>query len=329
MRKPKSLSPSAFLLQKRDPQEYALKYLCDNRPPRSPQQMPAAVGSSFDAWVKASLQRDLFGKNVDPKSQFPAIFESQVEEQNRDLAWHYGLRCFESYVATGVYADLRTWMEGAKEAPRFEFEVGATIDGIPLGGIPDCYFIDAVDTHVVLDWKVKGYCSKWNASPSKLYAMCRDGIGWPKASRSHQQAHKNYKPIDFNGIEIHDGWLEDGNKEYATQLAMYGWLIGIPADAENVVFGIDEIVSKSRLADNLPPLLRIAQHRARISPGFQERLLMDLHLLWNGIQSGWIRQDLSREESDTWFNTCQKTAIGLVMDADEDLYDQASRGYYR
>lgn len=330
MRVPKSLSPSAFGLWKRDTKEYTLKYLCDNKPPRSPQEMPAAVGSSFDAWVKAALHKDLFGKNVTPEFQMPALFESQVEEHNRDRAWHYGLRCFENYVATGAYADLRTLLGTAKETPRFEFEVGGIIEGIPLGGKPDCYFITANDIHVILDWKVKGYCSKWNASPSPLYGMCRDGIGWPKPSRSHGTSHKGYVPIDFHGIEIHAGSLETSNPGYAVQLAIYGWLIGIPPDADNVVFGIDELVSKSRLEDNLPPLLRIAQHRARISQEFQRQTLIELHDLWDCIQSGYIRQDLSREESDAWFGACQKAAVGRIMDTDDDYYSQLGQGgYYR
>lgn len=330
MRIPKSLSPSAFGLWKREPKEYVLKYLCDNKPPRSPQEMPAAVGSSFDAWVKASLHRDLFGKDIDPEFQLPALFESQVDEPNRALAWHYGLRCFDNYVATGAYADLRALLDKAKEPPQFEFEVGGTIEGIPLGGKPDCYFITKNDIHVILDWKVKGYCSKWNASPSPLYGLCRDGIGWPKPSRSHQSSHKGYCPIDFHDIEIHEGYLEDSNPAYAVQLAIYGWLIGIPADADNVVFGIDEIVSKSRQKENLPPLLRVAQHRARISQEFQRQTLTELHGLWDSIQSGHIRQDLSREESDLWLGACQKTATGRVLDTGDDYYSQLGKtGYYR
>ena len=37
---------------------------------------------------------------------------------------------------------------------------------------------------VILDWKVHGYCSKYGASPSKGYMLCRDGYLSDKPSRA-------------------------------------------------------------------------------------------------------------------------------------------------
>ncbi|MHC4371754.1 MAG: hypothetical protein ACYSW8_29415 [Planctomycetota bacterium] len=125
--------------------------------------------------------------------------------------------------------------------------------------------------------------------------------------------------------------MEEGNKDWAVQLAIYSWLMGTEPGDENVVVCIDEIVSKSRQKDQLPPLLRIAQHRSRISKSFQMEVLAGLKALWNSIQMGWIRQDLTQEESECWFETCQQTAIGLASDgsADDDYYNQVAQTPYR
>jgi hypothetical protein len=293
--------------------------------------MPASVGSSFDAFVKAHLHEALFGKGADPQFELQALFESQVEKPNWDQAFKFGGRCFQHYVATGAYDELLTWMKQSTTDPQFEFDAQGVVEGIPLFGKPDCCFTLPDDLQVVLDWKVKGYCSKWSASPSKHYALCRDGLDWPKPSRSHGTSHKNYKPIKFHGVEIHGGGLEDGNAAWATQLTIYSWLMGAAPGDENVIVGIDELVSKSRLKDGLPPLLRIAQHRARISKSFQMEVLAGLKALWNSIQDGWIRRDLSQDESAGWFETCQQAAIGLASDGspEDEYYNQVARPAYR
>lgn len=331
MRQPEYISPSAFMLWQKDAKEYTLRHLCNNRPPRMPQELPAAVGSSFDAWVKSNLYAALFGTGSDPQFEFSAIFESQVDEINRDVVHEMGLRCFDNYVHTGAYDELLELMQDAQEDPQFEFSAKGTIEGIPMLGKPDCRFVSRDGIHIILDWKVKGYCSKWGASPNKHYRLCRDGLEWPKPSRSDQKAHKGYRPFDFKGLEIHEGWMEEGNAEWAIQLAIYGWLLGMKPGDEDVVVCIDEIVSKSRQDDGLPPLLRVANHRARISENFQRKTLNELRLLWDSIQSGWIRTDMSREDSDAWFEACQEASIGLASDgtAEENWYNQIARPAYR
>jgi len=89
--------------------------------------------------------------------------------------------------------------------------------------------------HVILDWKVKGYCSKYGASPSKNYMFCRNGydavklgVGATKKnpegkqSASHGKPHKNYTAFDHCGMTIHTGSMEYSNPEYADQLSIYG-----------------------------------------------------------------------------------------------------------
>lgn len=350
MRKPKTLSPSAFMLFEKDPTEYALRYITDNKPPRTPQALPASVGSAFDAIAKSNLHERLFGKGADPKMELDALFTSQVEEHNRDEAMVMGQHVFEDYVETGSFDELLGIMEDAAEAPEFEFDAGRVVDGVPLFGKPDCRFVDRRGNHVILDWKVRGYCSKYGASPVKGYQKCRDGADWPhrnltktqlkkredgqevqgKHSRSHGTEHKLYLGMDFNGLTINQGFLETCDSEWATQLSIYGWLMGEKVGDENVVVCIDEIVGKF-MGEGNRPLLRVANHKARVSPSFQIDLHGRLQKLWDAIESGWIFHEISREENDEMLERLQHRARGMASDGseEEDFYSQMGRPAYR
>lgn len=332
MRTPEYISPSSLALFEKDLDEFVLKHIVENRPPRIEQMLYMAVGSSFDAWVKSALHAAVFGAGADPKYEFNAIFESQVEPQCRDAAREAGLRVFDNYVHTGAYDQLLALLLRAKTPPQFEFSVKRVVGGVPLMGKPDCEFCSEFDVDVTLDWKVKGYYSKYSSSPSKNYMLCRDGLDWPKPSRSHDKSHKNYKAMDFHGLTINEGYMEDANKDYADQLSIYGWLMGRPIGAEKAIVGIDEIVSKSRLDQELPPLLRIAQHRSRVRPEYQEELLARLQRMWHAVSTGWLYQDLTKEENDLKLEHMERVAIGLASDGseEEDWYNRISRqGFFR
>jgi hypothetical protein len=229
MRTPKTLSYSALCLFERDPDEYYIKYLADHPAPRLPQEQPAAVGSSFDAYVKSMLNWHLYGQAMSPQFEFPAIFESQVESQNRDFALKAGKHVFKAYKRCGAYNDLLTLLQRSIEPPRFEFTVNGTVSGVPFTGKPDVRFVLDLGQGCIpciFDFKVRGYCSKYGASPSKGYATCLDGFESAKPSRSQGKEHAMYKAMDFRGLTINSGYMEFCNSEYADQLCIYGWLLG-------------------------------------------------------------------------------------------------------
>jgi hypothetical protein len=312
--------------------------------------LPASVGSAFDAFVKSKLHDDLFGVGYDPKFELDPLFESQVEPHNRDEARVMGEHVFANYVETGSYEELFLMMDGAKEAPQFEFDADKVVGNVPLFGKPDCRFVNADGLHIILDWKVKGYCSKYGASPTKGYAMCRDGFDWPrrnltkkqlekaatgvevhgKHSQSHEKSHKLYLEINFHGLPINQGFLETCHEEWATQLSMYGWMMGEKVGDESVVVCIDEVVCKY-MGEGNRPLLRVANHRARVSEKFQVDLHAKMRRLWDCIQSGWIFQDMSRKESDQMFEMLQGRASGMASDGseEEDWFSQLGRPAYR
>jgi hypothetical protein len=175
-------------------------------------------------------------------------------------------------------------------------------------GIPDLRFtiLDAIP--VIIDWKVNGYCGKSNTSPKKQYAICRDG--WvmdstsaasaksTKATSSHGQPHKDFMPEMVGGIQINNAsTFESIDETWATQLAIYGWLMGEPVGSPFIV-GIEQICGKCKDRGDREPLLRIASHRARIGIEFQHMLYTKAVTIWRTMADGHIFSELSREESD-------------------------------
>jgi hypothetical protein len=281
-----------------------------------------AVGSAFDAFVKSALSDHIFGINAKPQYEFEALFESQVDEGMRDVAYGDGARCFQAYVFCGAFDDLVRLMDGAIEEPQFEMKVEETVEGIPMIGYADLRFVHKSGLHFIHDWKIKGYCSIHGASPAPGYALCRDGFSADKQTRSHMTAHKRYTPMHMNGLEINTEWMENCYKPWATQLSMYGWMLGEPVGAENVVITVDEIVSKY-LGDS-PPQLRIAQHRSRASKQFQNDWLAAIKFCWEAISSGHIFTDMTKEENDLHCEHLNQVALALCR-ADDDWFNQLCR----
>ena len=320
MRKPTYLSHSSLSLWTKDREEFYISHLAATRAPRLPQERPMSIGSAFDAYVKAALHEALFGKGADPKYEFDAIFPEQVEEHNRDWARPEGQYVFDCYKATGSYDDLLKLLEASMEPPRFEFKVDGVIGGVPLLGKPDCRFVLDLGegpVHVILDWKVKGFCSKYTTSPSKGYMLCRDATGWLKPSRNHGKEHTNFLAMKHRGFTINSGYMEGCNPEYADQLSLYGWLLGEQVGDESVVLCIEEIVSKP-MGEGKRPLLRVANHRGRVSAAYQQQLLGRAQECWNAIQTDWIFPEMTREENDSRCEILEDQSVGLQSGGSEE-----------
>jgi len=84
-------------------------------------------------------------------------------------------------------------------------------------------------------------------------------------------------------------------EEWATQLAIYHWLLGSPFCSHTLLVGIDQIVcdaSKGAL-----PAIRVAEHRTRISKEWQQ-IVFDIALhIWGCIHDGHFFKELSFEQS--------------------------------
>jgi hypothetical protein len=320
MRTPKTLSYSSMSLCEKQPEEFYLRYLAEHRPPRLPQEPAMAVGASFDAYVKSALNYSLFGSAMSSQFEFGAIFESQVEPQNRDFGLKAGKHVWKCYKLCGAYDDLLALLKQSVEPPRFEFSVEGLIGIAPFLGKPDCRFILDLGEGLldcVYDWKVKGYCSKYGASPSKGYMICVDGFKADKQSRSHGKSHGMFLETKHRGFPINAGYLETCNDEYADQLTLYGWLLGEKVGDENVVLGIEETVAKF-MGEGNKPQLRYARHRARVKAEYQKKLFDRVQSVWERITTGHVFQDMSKEDNDARCAVLEDMAVGLATDNSDD-----------
>ena len=280
MRLPQFISPSALSLWQSNKEEYYLRYLAENPPPRMLQTQAMSIGSSFDAYVKSYMFERLFGKGSDPQFELDTIFETQVEEQNRDWAREAGAHVFDCYKKLGALADLLTELESASGTPRFEFTVSGTIGDVPLLGKPDVWYVTKDAVEIILDFKVNGYCSDYPTYPKRGYVKLRpDGT-------EHKKAHiSKVKGVKINIAEF----MESIDSSWAQQLATYAWLCGTPV-GEFFIVAIDQLVCNGSS-------IKVAEHRSQISPDFQQKILNEYQGLWATIRSGHIFRDRSYEES--------------------------------
>jgi hypothetical protein len=229
------------------------------------------VGSAFDAYAKSWLYDKLIGDG-NPEFERDALFEAQVEPRNWDFARMAGEHVFSEYKGEGCLRALMLELKKAISPPRFEFSVIQDVNGVPLRGIPDIFFINEEGARVIYDWKVNGYCAQRTTSPMKGYVRLRPG----------NKVHRNAHVINYRGIPINAAmFLEDGNEAWATQEVIYSWILGEPIGSEEVIFGIEQICGP-------PEKLRFASHRLRVHPDYQYGLITTIEEIWHRINTGQI-----------------------------------------
>lgn len=301
MKKRDYISPTAIKMFYDDIEKFYLAYLSETPTPREPQTQAMSIGSAFDAYVKSYLHQVIYGNNADPRFEFQTLFEAQVESHNRDWALDNGRYAYECYVKSGALADLLLELQEASEDPVFEIEVRgivdgrregvtATVGGMVLLGKPDLFFKNKENHAVVRDWKVNGWCSKSAKSPEKGFMKLRHSNG----PTGHDGPHKEAVPMRYKGSLVNlNNTLDTVNRDWAEQVAIYGWLLGEPVGSGFLV-GIDQLVCKP----NSPyPIVRIAEHRTVIAPDFQWQLYERAQNVWDVINSDWIFRDMSRLDS--------------------------------
>lgn len=329
MRTLEYLSPSSIKTWLEDKREFYLKYLAEDRPDRLPQTQPMSIGSAFDACVKNYLQVQLLGM----PDNFLTLFESQVEEANREFAMPHGIRCFDIYRTSGALGDLMDILLRNPTACRFEFDATGSVytEGslikfgaaastpakLVLMGKPDAIF--KLDEHVdlILDWKVNGYMSKSGVSPSKGYVQCRDASGDGKGPHKETFLETEYGiPYDAN-FEM---W--EVNPDWGRQLCIYGWLTGIPVGTAFIA-GIDQLVCR-------PSGIRVAEYRNIIGSAYQQRLYNLCCEIWEITHSQHIFRELTLAESQAKCAILDATARALRGDGSDNSkwFNSITRGSY-
>lgn len=294
LRSIKYLSPSALNVWLDNKEEYYLRYLSPNPPPRTRQTKPMAVGSAFDAYVKAYLHKRLFGPT--PEYAFQTLFEKQVEEHVRDWAIGAGAECFKAYRAGGSLNELLRVLEVADGEPKMEFaETRTFTNGLTLLGKPDLYFRTKGGLDVVHDWKVTGYCS--TSSPTAGYIMVRG------ANRNAGRHHDNCCIWQESDVTINAVCnVEKYKPAWGRQLSCYAWITGANV-GQQVICSVDEITNRNGLS--------IAHHRCEISEEFQKVSFAMFSECWNVVHSDHIFRNMSKEESE---QRCQ------MLDQQAELY---------
>jgi hypothetical protein len=309
MRKPEYLSPSAISLWERDPDSYARRYLALNRPEREPQNQAMAIGSAFDARVKAYLYEKLVNKG-DAAYALQYLFEQQVEAPLRDWAWKESDLVMKFYTKTGSLGDLLIELTGHIAEPKFETDVLGLVDGrrqiISFGsgavrseevqkvlkydppkllGKPDLYFISSTGELIILDWKVNGFVSPNPTSPMKGYVRCYK-LGEP-TTRHPDAAVEKVGGIDVNRAMF----LEDIKNDWARQLSIYAWLLGSPVGSR-IITAIDQICGGPHNT------MRVANHRLLVRPETQVKYYCQAADLWYRVTSGHFYTEFDRATSD-------------------------------
>lgn len=331
--KPEYISPSALMLYNSNPEEYFLKYLAKNRPPRLPQTHQMAVGSAFDAYVKAYIARKLWGKAKDSEFNFDMLFEKQVESQNRDDAIGQGANCFQQYRTAGVLDRLMRMLEASPVEPRMEFSEG----NIPTSyagnfarevthgdstvivlGKPDLHFQTPEAWDFIIDWKVNGYFSA--AAPTAGYLMLNCGwdISIEPYLRNHGKCHRDCTPWFEGGIDISaEPNLELKKPDWGLQLVTYTWVAGVPVGG-NAILGIHQLACKQAARSNYV-CVSIAEHQHVSTPDFQKRVFLQYVDLWRRIQeSGHIFKDKDEEANIERMQTLSKQANAYSTETPED-----------
>ena len=302
MRKIEYLSPSSIAKFEESVENFYLQYLAENRPPREPQNQAMSIGSAFDAYCKSYFHDKLFGKNHTDSNRFAfdTIFDAQVEEVNRDWARLHGKHAFEQYRSSGALLNLLTEPQTAKTDPRFEFDVRGAVNGyrdalstklgeVVLLGKPDAAFTNRDGNHIILDWKVNGWCSNWPTSPMPGYVNLRDSYG------KNYGPHKDCVPYEIGSLTVNIGcFLEHHKDDWARQLSIYGWLVGEPIGGDFIV-AIDQLVCKPQTGGI--PAVRVAEHRLRIHGSFQMKVFDRACEIWDIVHSDHIFRDMTLEDS--------------------------------
>lgn len=290
IRKIEYLSYSSFKLFEKDPEGFYRRYLSHNRPPRDPQNHYMAIGSAFDAFVKADLHKEFVGTN-DPEYTADALFEKQVESQCRDRARQDGKILYARYIKLGAMKSLRDEMKGCIN-PGFETSITAELEitrlpgGIPVLGKPDVQYISATGARVIHDFKCQGFYSKAAPSPYSGYIRMFSG------DKDHGTMHKSAMP------RMHKGHTINGNaplhlhcSDWAEQLTIYAWSLGCQV-GDDYILSIDQILSNSQKGYS-----RVAKHAGICTDEWQNKFYNRLHRCWQAAKTGHVFLDLPYDES--------------------------------
>lgn len=300
LRTPKYLSPSSLATFERDAEEYFYKYIVpkDIRPEKPPQTDPMAVGSAFDALVKADIYQDVFGRVQAEHDGYTRrnLIECQCEPHTLPDALVIASDCFEQYKDCGALHSLKNAINYSDAEPRMEFDVVRSVEGVPLLGKPDLHFYTPGGCHFICDWKVSGSVSKCGVSPQQGYQIVRSING----GAGEGQPHKKYVPSYSCGVEVNEVPMNETTDYWADQLSTYAWCLGEPVGSQRFICRIEQLACRPCPATDETGRLRVkcVTHQANVAHDYQVNLIERYRRCWYHVSRGHYFPDRTRAESD-------------------------------
>lgn len=302
------ISPTSLALFEQNVEQFYLQYLAEPRRPRFPQTEPMSIGSAFDARVKSQLQADL-GQPHD----VVAMLNDQVEEQNREWAIENSVHALSVYMNSGAYKALLNELKNSIIEPRFEFKVMFNLDGVPLLGKPDCFYVNEQGARVIPDWKVNGFCSVRGAPPKKGYVKC-----WSTGDSHPKAILMPYKGVTINAAHP----MESIDKTWATQLSFYAWSLGEEIGGDFIA-QIEQLSCSANESSKAGVDITIYTYRSRIQSDFQFHLVERIKTMWSILQSGWIFRDRNKTASvEHCKRLDEQSAMEMELSRSEDPNDK-------
>lgn len=238
------LSPSSLFEIEERPLDFYLHRLGpEELKPKNEQTYPMAVGSAFDMEIKRRLG---------------VVVPDSVSTADRPgEARTLGLQLADHYCGSQAFAILQ------RERPTISSRLARELWGIPISGEPDFVLRPRANrTEFIADWKVTSANRPGEMSPNKGYTRLFNTAEPDKTFGPHKDCSL---PMDVL------------NPKWATQLAIYGWLIHGPVIRTRRV-AIDQLVVWRE------GHVRIAQFRAVVTAAFQKSVRERLRAAWELIQ---------------------------------------------
>lgn len=212
------MSPSSLNEWDRCQYRFYLKRLSQYDWPEYESSMAADVGSAFDAQIKCYLAEQL-GLGDLPEYNLQALYDESVSKSNTPTAINLAKLIFKKYLSTGMAQRLIDEGLGSLDLNKKTVLRDDEHNEIPVYVKPDAALSDGT----IVDWKVQGSVSAHGASPVPGYCY---GIRNNRKMKAHDRAGEP---------------MENLNKSWANQLAIYAWAYSgvvpwrpVPVAIENI-----------------------------------------------------------------------------------------------
>lgn len=244
------VSPSSLRQFEREPMAFYLQRLgpVEAKPEADPTGWPAIVGSAFDSHIKPviALRCGL------PSRTVLELMGENAQHADYEKAMAEGARLARAYAECGALDAL------LREKPTgidYEMDDAVAVGNVPVRGKPDAVLRGAV-AH---EFKVFGSGTP-GQSPTAGYVRLWDS----KKPRKPTGPHRKSKVT-----------LEHINVDWATQLVIYGLILGLrgrKVSVDQIVVGHGDQV-------------RVAQFRTTVSAAFVRDVKRRLSACWDAVQA--------------------------------------------